>query len=70
MLFPNKRLPLHTDRIQRRTTARWEVLRDALSEGRAEWEYYIHHALLIPEARGMAANIPMDNAGGPSTRTV
>lgn len=70
MLFLNKRLPLHTNRIQRRTTARWEVLRDAFGQGRAEWEDYIHHALLVPEARGMAANIPMVNAGGPSTRTV
>ena len=70
MLFPNKWLPVHTDRVQCRTTARWEVLRDAFSEGRAEWENYIHHALLIPEAGGVAANVPMDNAGGPSTRTV
>jgi hypothetical protein len=70
VLLLNKRLPLHTHRIQRRTTARWEVLRDAFGQGSAERVHYIYHALLIPEARGMAANVPMANAGGPPTRTV
>jgi hypothetical protein len=70
VLFFNKRFSLHTDYIQRRATARWEVLRDAFGQGRAKRGYHIHHALLISEAGGMAANVPMAHAGGPSARAV